>query len=172
MRNEDQLVKASLEAMQKSGGREEALELARKVLLHYPDTDAARKAQEIVETLASTELDEESSETKAVDDGIANSKAEWDGKNTSTDRTTSSGTYGAGRGIAGLAEFLGWTTVIGGCIAIVYALSQSLGTDGVLIGIALIIGGLFQIMGAQIVKATIDNAVNTRSILNLLQKEH
>jgi hypothetical protein len=77
--------------------------------------------------------------------------------------------YSTARGVSSLVEFLGWSLVVLGVAAMIYSASQNLGVMGVLTGIALSVGGLLQVMGAQVVKATADNADHTREILEILK---
>lgn len=77
--------------------------------------------------------------------------------------------YSTARSVSSLVEFLGWTLVVIGVSTMIYSASQNLGVIGVLTGIALSVGGLLQVMVAQIVKATADNADHTREILAIVK---
>ena len=77
--------------------------------------------------------------------------------------------YSTARGVSSLIEFLGWTLVVIGVSTMIYSASQNLGVMGVLTGIALSVGGLLQVMVAQIVKATTDTADHTREILAIVK---
>lgn len=88
---------------------------------------------------------------------------------------TSRTRYGTARLVANGIEFIGWLVVIAGVIAIVMLLSNmgsryfSLG--GILPGVGTLISGLFMIMGAQVTKATVDNADNTRELVSLMHRQ-
>ena len=85
-----------------------------------------------------------------------------DNKNASSnDKTTSN--------ISGVIEFIGWVTIVSGLIISLYLRSN--GADvisSLLPAIGATISGLVFIMGAQITRATIDTANNTKEILKVL----
>ena len=77
--------------------------------------------------------------------------------------------YSTARGVSSLVGFLGWAFVVIGVSTMIYSASQNLGGIGVLTGIALFVAGLLQVMVAQIVKATTDNADHSREMLEILK---
>ena len=49
--------------------------------------------------------------------------------------------------------------------------SRYFSLGGILPGVGTLISGLFMIMGAQVTKATVDNADNTRELVALMHKQ-
>jgi hypothetical protein len=76
--------------------------------------------------------------------------------------------YKAAQGVSGFIELIGWLVVIGGGIVAIGSVSG--GALFLLPGIGITISGLFLVMGAQVTKATVDNANNTREIIKLLKR--
>lgn len=72
-------------------------------------------------------------------------------------------------------EFIGWLVVVAGVIAIVMLLSNMgsryFSLAGILPGVGTLISALFMIMGAQVTKATVDNADNTRELVSLMHRQ-
>jgi hypothetical protein len=121
-----------------------------QILKIYPESNAAKDAQEILDGLPARTV------TKPHTSPAAGLQSQ-------------SSKYSTARGVAAFIGFLGWITVLGGILSMVYAASQGLGGLGVLLGIGVIIAGFLQVMGAQLVTATLDNADNTGEILALLK---
>ena len=119
-----------------------------QILKIYPESSAAIEAKEILDGLPLRSV------TKPV---------------TSTAEDSQSLKYSTGHGVATIVELLGWVVALGGIVGIVYAASQGFGVLGVLAGIGITVAGFLQIMGAQLVTATLDNTDHTREILALLQ---
>ena len=88
---------------------------------------------------------------------------------------TSRTRYGTARLVANGIEFIGWLIVVAGIIAIVMLLSNMgsryFNLAGILPGVGTLISGLFMIMGAQVTKATVDNADNTRELVALMHRQ-
>mgnify|MGYP000347884685 CR=1 FL=1 len=65
--------------------------------------------------------------------------------------------------------------MVAGVIAIVMLLSNMgsryFNLAGILPGVGTLISGLFMIMGAQVTKATVDNADNTRELVALMHRQ-
>jgi len=123
----------------------------RQILETYPDSNAAQDAKEIL-------------------DGLVEQSVSKPPTSVVTDSHSQSSKYTTARGVAFVIEFLGWSFVVIGIFAMIYASSKQQGVVGVLIGIGVIVGGLLQIMGAQIVRATVDTADNTNAILTELRE--
>lgn len=86
--------------------------------------------------------------------------------------------YGVARVVAKSIAFLGWVVIWGSLaifLLVLVAVSQPVGPDGSLIfagimsGLGMVVFGLNMIVGAQIMRATVDNADHTREILHLLR---
>ena len=99
----------------------------------------------------------------------AYSEDQWDAATpSSVSRYTTK--YGIARGLASLIEVLGWLIVIGGLFVAFNLPAHQFSQVYAFLtfcGIALI--GLFVIMTAQIVKATVDNADHTGEMLALMK---
>jgi len=84
--------------------------------------------------------------------------------------------YKTARGVSGFIEFIGWLVVIFGVvISITGVISVPRNSGGasfiaMLPGLGTAIAGLFLVMGAQVTKATVDNADHTREILKILSR--
>ena len=78
--------------------------------------------------------------------------------------------YGTARNVAGLGEFLGWAVLAFGIILGIVSASSNLSLMGFVTALAVCIGGLYSVMMAQFVKATVDNADSTRAILHRMQE--
>ena len=126
-----------------------------QILKLYPDTDAARSAQEILDGLPSS---------RSVDSNTPSRPA--------GDSQTRSAKYSTGRGIAAFVGFLGWIVVIVGSLVMIFAAVQGLGVFGVLSGIGITIAGFLQIMGAQLVTAPLDKAEHTGEMLAIMKEDN
>ncbi|WP_417315913.1 hypothetical protein [Cycloclasticus pugetii] len=92
----------------------------------------------------------------------------------SESQTISSTKYGMARSIAGGAEFVGWLVVIAGAITTMMSFGNAnrfFSLMTLLPSLGTLVSGLFMIMGAQVTKATVDNADHTRELLNIA-REH
>ena len=99
----------------------------------------------------------------------AYSSAEWDEKASKTDYSYSS-TYGVARGLATLTELLGWLIVVGSVVLGFVASDWYLtGVELLLAVSGMVLVGLSVIMGAQIVRATVDNADHTGEMLAIMK---
>ena len=88
--------------------------------------------------------------------------------------------YEVAQKIATIMSFIGWTIVV---IGVMVALVGSAGMSqnpyarggsaiiGLLPGIGMSISGFFLVAGAQVTRAMVDNADNTREILNLMREQ-
>ena len=79
--------------------------------------------------------------------------------------------YGAARGISSFSEFVGWILIAGGIVISLVALANDMGAMGIFGGVTISVSGLYLVMAAQFVRATVDNVDTTREILELLQKK-
>lgn len=85
--------------------------------------------------------------------------------------------YSVGRAVASVIGVFGWALVVLGGISAVMAAANN-GSTGmgamsfvrVMPGLGALVGGFLLIMGAQVTKATIDNADHTREILKTLER--
>lgn len=92
----------------------------------------------------------------------------------SESQTILSTKYGMARTIAGGTEFVGWLVVIAGAIATMMSFGDANRYFSLMTlqpSLTALISGLFMIMGAQVTKATVDNADQTRELLNIA-REH
>jgi len=78
--------------------------------------------------------------------------------------------YGTARGVAVFGELIGWFLTIFGIVLVTLALTKDVGLTGVASASAISIAGLYLVMMGQFVRATLDNADNTREICRLLDK--
>lgn len=83
--------------------------------------------------------------------------------------TVLSSDYGAARAVSGIGEFLGWVLVLLAVVLVFISASQDMGAVGYVVALGVGISGLFLVMMAQFVRATVSNADTTREILRLLQ---
>lgn len=84
--------------------------------------------------------------------------------------------YGMARGVSSVISLVGWLFVIVGIFVAVYAFINGISSryDGLslmalLPGLGTTVSGFLLIMGAQVTKATVDNADHTREILKALK---
>ena len=77
--------------------------------------------------------------------------------------------YGTARGVSGFGEFLGWLLVVIGVFLVIGAASNETGVLGFVVPASTCIAGLYLVMAAQFIRATVDNADTTREILRLMQ---
>jgi hypothetical protein len=85
--------------------------------------------------------------------------------------------YGVTRGVCSFISFLGWLSVIVGgiiaFIAIISTLQSGYGSAPMvasLTGVGTVFSGFMMIMGAQVTRATVDNADHTREILAAINR--
>ena len=106
---------------------------------------------------------------KPTDD--AYSSAELGEKASKTDYSYSS-KYGVARGLASLTELLGWLIVFGSVVLGFVVPTRDLAGVGLLLAVSgMVVVGLCVIMGAQIVKATVDNADHTGEMLAIMKTD-
>ncbi len=77
--------------------------------------------------------------------------------------------YGAARVVSGIGEFLGWVLVLIGVVLVFVSAAQEMGLVGFIVALGVGTSGLFLVMTAQFVRATVNNADTTRDILRFLQ---
>ena len=147
----DELLEKAMKAWD-NGDKDRADYFCKQILEVYPESNAAQDAKEVLDGLP------ERSVTKPLTS-----------PNTGSNSQTSN--YTTARGVSYIIEFLGWALVVVGVFAMIYSATQNSGVMGVLIGIALTIGGLLQVMGAQIVRATVDNADHTGEMLAIMKSD-
>ena len=76
-------------------------------------------------------------------------------------------------GISGFVEFIGWATIISGLTISLFLRSNDVDILSALLpALVATTSGLFFIMGAQITRATLDTANNTKKILSILSKQN
>lgn len=91
-----------------------------------------------------------------------------------TSSTPSKSEYGVARGMCSLFSFIGWALVVIGVVIAFVGLSGGNRYGGVSVaailpGIGTIVSGFLTVMGAQVTRATVDNADHTREILLAIQ---
>ena len=79
--------------------------------------------------------------------------------------------YGVARVVSGFGQFLGWILVAIGIILLFISAAEETGVAGFLVALGISVSGLYLVMMAQFVHATVDNADSTREILRLMQKK-
>jgi len=81
--------------------------------------------------------------------------------------------YNTARTISDILSVIGWIMVVVGVLGALILASQghSFNVLAMLPGLAIAISGLFMVVAAQVTKATVDNADQTREIMNLLRKK-
>ena len=78
--------------------------------------------------------------------------------------------YRTGKSIAGFVFFFGWVIVILGALAFLGNLLDDAPTMKLILCLALVMSGLFHVMGAQVMKSSMDTADFARGILEHLKK--
>jgi len=122
-----------------------------------------------LEELQSTATDVEQQETSATGERQISQSAI--GQEQSTDSITPiTSKYGTARGVSAFGEVLGWLLVVIGVFLLITAVANEMGVLGLTVAASTSIAGLFLVMAAQFVRATVDNADTTREILRLLQR--
>ena len=154
MSNSDDVLKIAKQAWDEMD-KVRANQLARQILEYYPDSEAAIEAQAIVDGL-SHQLGKSQTVPVTPTPAIVS-------------ETTS---YGTVRGVANFIEFIGWLIVVAGIIAGMVAVVYKGGAIGYFGAFGVSLSGFLLVMGAQVVKATVDNADHTRKILAVLEKKH
>lgn len=86
--------------------------------------------------------------------------------------------YGVARGVCSLVAFFGWVLVlVGGSVTIMAIVNGTNARYGgfsllaILPGLGTVVSGFLMIMGAQVTRATVDNADHTREILQAISKQ-
>jgi len=81
--------------------------------------------------------------------------------------------YNTARTISDILSVIGWIMVVVGVLGALILASQGYNFNvlAMLPGLAIAISGLFMVVAAQVTKATVDNADQTREIMNLLRKK-
>ena len=81
--------------------------------------------------------------------------------------------YNTARTMSDILSVIGWIMVVVGVLGALILASQghSFNVLAMLPGLAIAISGLFMVVAAQVTKATVDNADQTREIMNLLRKK-
>lgn len=77
--------------------------------------------------------------------------------------------YDAARGVSGVGEILGWLLVVLGIFLVLTAVYNETGVTGFIAAASICIVGLYLVMMAQFIRATVDNADTNREILRFLQ---
>jgi hypothetical protein len=151
MKSADQLLKDAKQQWD-NGDTGAARYHCNQILESYPGSDAAKEAQAIL-------------------DGLEPASSATAGASARPSSTTEviSTNYATARGVAAFIGFLGWVIVLGGIGAMLFAASQGHGVVGVLLSIGVTIAGFLQIMGSQLVTATLDNADHTREMVTLMK---
>jgi hypothetical protein len=101
----------------------------------------------------------------------AYTSTEWDEKASETNYSYSS-KYGVARGVASLTELLGWLIVFGSVVLVFIIPSRDLTGVGLFFAVSgMVVVGLSVIMGADIVRATVDNADHTGEMLAIMKAD-
>jgi hypothetical protein len=127
-------------------------------------------------TLANEAYEAKVAETPKVDkqtDGPlpGSTEANSEAGNTSTPHLEITDDYSTGRGVAAFVGIMGWLTVVAGFLISLAGASSGGGLIAALPGIAIIIGGFVQVMIAQLVTATFDNATHTKRMVAILESK-
>jgi hypothetical protein len=171
MSNPKALYNAAIGAYEE-GKLEDAERLAKKLVSEYPSSNLANAARRILRALnVSIEEPGENSQQGGVAQQSSSaseeafSKEEWDNAPIGSVHEPS-GHYTTTRTLASLFSLVGWVIV---ALGVVTAFSLANGTSGFLIGVAIACLGLGQVMGGQLIRATVDTADNTLKILHALK---
>lgn len=78
--------------------------------------------------------------------------------------------FGTARFVAGLIELLGWVAVVGGLIAVVLGFDERDGMPLIVGGVGVVVAGIFQVAGAQLIKAQVVTAENSGEMVALLRE--
>ena len=156
MSNSDDVLKIAKQAWDDMD-KVRANQLARQILEYYPDSEAAIEAQAMVDGLS--HQPGKSKTVSAKPTARPAPPVESD--------TTS---YDTERGVANIIEFIGWLIVVAGIIAGMVAVVYKGGAIGYFGAFGVSLSGFLLIMGAQVVKATVDNADQIRKILTEIQR--
>ena len=71
-----------------------------------------------------------------------------------------------------ILQGVGWFVVAGGVMSVpLLLLTNENNPAGFLASLGVVFGGLLLVMGAQVTRATVDNADNTREILEIMKKK-
>lgn len=166
MTNATELLQAASYALKTEGDPERAKNIAQHLLLRYPDSQEALSAQIIIDRV---NADANIPPAKVTDDAYS-SVERANTKNKITYSYTSK--YGVARGLASLIEILGWLIVIGSIVLGFNVPARELAGVVVFFAVAgMVLVGLFVIMGAQIVRATVDNADHTGEMLTIMKSD-
>jgi hypothetical protein len=79
--------------------------------------------------------------------------------------------YGTARVLASFLEVIGWIVIVLGCLGSIMA-TINFGLWGSLAGIGAVFSGLIIIVFAQVLKATVDTADNTRAMLAEMRRQN
>ena len=143
-----------------------AISICKEILKNHADTEAAKGAQAIVDGIDPPRKQQLGQRNQQPSVAESPSPAE-----SHPPVAAASSPYGTARGVATFLAIWGWLMFVAGFLVagLVYS---DIGFVGVIGGIAISFLGILQVTGAQIIKATVDNADHTRKILAELQKRN
>ena len=169
MSNPTELLQAATYALKTEKDPERAKKLAQDIVYSHPYSKEAESARLIVSTV---DADAAKTAKDASDD--AYSAKDWDEAKSKSAAPAPKFTskYGVARGLASLIEILGWLIVIGSIVLGFNVPARELAGVVVFFAVAgMVLVGLFVIMGAQIVRATVDNADHTGEMLAIMKSD-
>ena len=137
--------------------RVRATSICKEILKYHADTEAAKGAQAIVDGIDPPRKQQLGQRNQRP--SVAESHPPV---------AAASSPYGTARGVATFLAIWGWLMFVAGFLVagLVYS---DIGFVGVIGGIAISFLGILQVTGAQIIKATVDNADHTGEILALMK---
>lgn len=167
MSNAKQLYNAALMAYE-SGDFEEAERLGRKIIAESPEGNLAQAAQKFVRSPGG---EGQAPPTGSVESGsgAAYSKERRNAASGAADPEPT-GRYETARALASFFSLIGWLIVALGVLGAIPASEYGPIAIGMCVALSFI--GLVQVMGGQMIRATVDTADNTLKILHVLKQSN
>jgi hypothetical protein len=148
-----------------AGDIKRAIQLAERLTIQLPNSEEAKEAKKLIDSLGVTYEQIVSSETLAATE----QKDELRNVHTVTIPTS----YGTAQFVGSMLVVIGWFVVACGPLAMVLLLTNSSNTlAAIAFGMAFVIAGLLVVAGGQLIRASADTADTCRAILKEMQRSN